>query len=62
MTGAVAATGTGSFTWIVRVAVPVPPGPVAERPTVYVPSAMGTPVIWPFAGLTLRPGGRLVAP
>ncbi len=56
-----AAAATGSLKRSVSVAVPVPPGPVADRPTVDVPAAAGTPVIWPVIPLMIRPAGRFVA-
>ena len=45
----------------VKVAKPVPPELVALNETVYIPAAVGVPVISPVAVLILNPGGNPVA-
>ena len=55
-------TGGGGLIVITSVAVPVPPELVALMVTGYVPTVVGVPEINPVAVLTVKPGGKLLAP
>ena len=61
MTGAAGTAATGSLKRSVNVAVPVPPGPVADRPMAEVPVATADPEIRPVVALMTSPAGRPVA-
>jgi hypothetical protein len=55
-------TGGGVLIVITSVDVPVPPELVALMVTVYVPAVVGVPEINPVAVLTVKPGGKPLAP
>ena len=55
-------TGGGVLIVIISVAVPVPPELLALMVTGYVPAVVGVPEINPVAVLTVKPGGKLLAP
>jgi len=54
--------GTGLLIVITSVDVPVPRELVAVMVTGYVPAVVGVPEINPVAVLTVKPGGKLLAP
>ena len=55
-------TGGGVLIVITSVAVPVPPELLALMVTGYVPAVVGLPEINPVAVLTVKPGGKPLAP